>query len=60
MRWYLSLLLGAAFLGGGGWCVYLMFFEASKVSLKLLAGAGFFTFVGGYLLWDTLKDRRSK
>ena len=59
MRKYLALVVGAAFCAAGFWLSYQLFFKAEKAPLYLLSGAGFLTFIGLYLLWETLREWRS-
>ncbi len=58
MRKYLGLVVGAAMAIGGGWWVLFLFFQAARIPLLLLFGAGLVTVIGCYMIWDTLKDWR--
>ncbi len=56
MRKYVALVVGTAMLGTGLYFVYFFYFVAAVVPFKLLAGAGFLAVLGGYLLWETVKE----
>jgi hypothetical protein len=56
----MALVVGVAFSAAGIWLAYQLFFVAEKVPLYLLFGAGLLSFLGLYLLWETLREWRSR
>ena len=56
MRKILSLILGAAMVLGGGYLLYNLFFNASKIPIMFIAGGGLLVGIGGYFMFETLKE----
>ena len=52
IRRTLSLAAACVLFLGGLSCTYFLFFEAEKIPLGLLAGAGVFATIGAFWLWE--------
>jgi hypothetical protein len=52
------LVVGVVFAMGGALVVLELLFVARRVPLLWLFGAGFVATIGGYLVWETLRDWR--
>jgi hypothetical protein len=56
MRQIVALIVGVAMLGGGLYLLYTLFFNASTIHFMLVSGGGFLVFLGGYVLWEILRN----
>jgi len=56
MRKYIALVAGSGALFGGWYLLYNLFFNATKIPFMFLAGGGMLLFVGGFIVFDTIRN----
>jgi hypothetical protein len=56
MRKYIALVVGVGSLIGGGYLLYNLFFNASKIPFMFVLGGGFLIFIGGFVVLDTFRN----
>ena len=56
MRKYIALIVGMALAIGGAWGLYFLLFEAAAFYGLFSIGAGIVAAMGGWLVWDTLRN----
>ncbi len=55
MRKYIALVVGFGSLFGGGYLLYNLFFNATKIPFMFVAGGGMLMFIGGFITLDTIR-----
>jgi hypothetical protein len=56
MRKYPALAVGTVLFGGGLWGAFFLLFEAARIPVYFAVGVGILLLLGGYMLWETLRD----
>jgi hypothetical protein len=60
MRKILSIILGAGMFFGGAYLLYDLLFYANRIPLMIVSGGGLLVFVGGYVVFDVIKNWRNE